>query len=563
MPGTEGRLVISNSTLALNIARCGDAYNPYVTGAVSRGSAHGGAIYAAGSNSVTQISFSTIAYNRADRPNDPTTNGTARGGGIYRAAGSVTIDNSILAENTFENVFGTVIDAGHNLISDRSIEQASPSTIQPTDAQIGFLGLYGGPTETVPLLPGSPAIDAAECSPATDQRGVSRPSGAGCDIGAFEARNDAHYLVVTTSPVPWTPLTVRAGTVRAFMGTNSYIVLGKFEPGRYEVTVEGQGVISPAQSVEITAQSPEVVQVQLDLQMSYTADVAVQETVLDSFTFQPVGSPIPFGHQVIYEFAVTNLGPGTARGLQLSNRFFGGQVVVGAGAATVSNGSVSTNLLDLEPFSSVVVRLTNSILLNATFVSNIVTIVSSEDPNLANNSASAHFRAGPILGDRVVQLTTASPEGWSPTVVVWDPATGKAFFGWSSHGLMSYDPSAAQFEEVTGFNLAPFGVVSLAMAPGGGLLYIGAGDRIIRFDTRTHASTSFNLEANFTSHLAVSPLDSNIVAVANDEFTSQIYHNGIRLTESYGYGGPLAFSQDGTENLPATESADLIFRPPM
>ncbi len=41
------------------------------------------------------------------------------------------------------------------------------------------------------LLLGSPAIDhggtAADGCPATDQRGVIRPQGAACDIGAFEA----------------------------------------------------------------------------------------------------------------------------------------------------------------------------------------------------------------------------------------------------------------------------------------------------------------------------------------------------------------------------------------
>ena len=38
------------------------------------------------------------------------------------------------------------------------------------------------------LLPGSPAIDAAAdaACPATDQRGVARPQGAHCDVGAFE-----------------------------------------------------------------------------------------------------------------------------------------------------------------------------------------------------------------------------------------------------------------------------------------------------------------------------------------------------------------------------------------
>jgi hypothetical protein len=46
----------------------------------------------------------------------------------------------------------------------------------------------GGPTWTHELKVGSPAVDAAVCSPAfdTDQRGVLRPQGSGCDIGAYE-----------------------------------------------------------------------------------------------------------------------------------------------------------------------------------------------------------------------------------------------------------------------------------------------------------------------------------------------------------------------------------------
>jgi hypothetical protein len=58
---------------------------------------------------------------------------------------------------------------------------------------LGSLGNYGGDTQTLPLLPGSPAINAGSPTvcPATDQRGVTRPQGANCDIGAFEAQNTA------------------------------------------------------------------------------------------------------------------------------------------------------------------------------------------------------------------------------------------------------------------------------------------------------------------------------------------------------------------------------------
>jgi hypothetical protein len=53
---------------------------------------------------------------------------------------------------------------------------------------LGPLGAKGGPTKTLALLPGSPATDAGSdtACPSVDQRGVSRPQGSHCDIGAFE-----------------------------------------------------------------------------------------------------------------------------------------------------------------------------------------------------------------------------------------------------------------------------------------------------------------------------------------------------------------------------------------
>jgi hypothetical protein len=56
------------------------------------------------------------------------------------------------------------------------------------DPKLGLLADNGGPTLTMALLPGSPAIDAGNTflAPATDQRGFSRPAGLAADIGAFE-----------------------------------------------------------------------------------------------------------------------------------------------------------------------------------------------------------------------------------------------------------------------------------------------------------------------------------------------------------------------------------------
>ena len=80
---------------------------------------------------------------------------------------------------------GTVADGGHNL----SFGNAGCPGAN-ADPKLGTLGNHGGPTPTIPLLAGSPAIDAIpagdpSCT-GSDQRGMPRPGGSACDIGAFE-----------------------------------------------------------------------------------------------------------------------------------------------------------------------------------------------------------------------------------------------------------------------------------------------------------------------------------------------------------------------------------------
>jgi hypothetical protein len=64
-----------------------------------------------------------------------------------------------------------------------------------TNPVLASLGNYGGPTQTMPPLPGSPAIDAGDDAVtnflATDQRGLPRLQGAHVDIGAVEVNTNA------------------------------------------------------------------------------------------------------------------------------------------------------------------------------------------------------------------------------------------------------------------------------------------------------------------------------------------------------------------------------------
>jgi len=70
-----------------------------------------------------------------------------------------------------------------------------------TDPKLGPLANNGGPTLTMALLPGSPAIDAGNTSvaSATDQRGFPRPAGLAADIGAFEYGSVMPTIAVSRS----------------------------------------------------------------------------------------------------------------------------------------------------------------------------------------------------------------------------------------------------------------------------------------------------------------------------------------------------------------------------
>jgi hypothetical protein len=103
--------------------------------------------------------------------------------------GSTVAVNTIIA-GRFNGIacFGSVVSAGYNLDSDNTCGLTDPTDIPGTNPLLGGLTNNGGPTETHALNFGSPAIDAGGSffCPVTDQRGILRPQGPACDIGAYE-----------------------------------------------------------------------------------------------------------------------------------------------------------------------------------------------------------------------------------------------------------------------------------------------------------------------------------------------------------------------------------------
>lgn len=184
-------LTVSNSTFSTNRAAvdAGAIYNGRgsplaVTNSTFSGNLayYGGAIANIGT---AAVSSSTLSDNAA----------TNSGGAIYNY-GTLTIGATILAGSTVNCLNGgTINDLGYNLSDDSSCGLSSASDLTNTNPMLGTLADNGGPTQTMDLLSGSPAIDQIPtsnplCSPSSsDQRGQARPDEleTECDIGAYTA----------------------------------------------------------------------------------------------------------------------------------------------------------------------------------------------------------------------------------------------------------------------------------------------------------------------------------------------------------------------------------------
>ncbi len=236
----SGRLLLTDSTLDDNEAPFGGGVVSS-TGSVStivnttvhgnRAEEFGGGIYASGGAVSVTLLSSTITGNKSDSDD---TGLTGDGGGIYRAGAPAifSVGNTILAGNTVGTSAslsppvgiqcgGAFTSLGYNL---RQSSETPCTGFSGTGdivnalTGLGSFGNNGGPTPTVPLLTGSPAINGGNpampgpmppACEATDQRGFSRVAFVQpCDIGAVEAQ-------VPTFPFPGNK-TVHAGETLAF-----------------------------------------------------------------------------------------------------------------------------------------------------------------------------------------------------------------------------------------------------------------------------------------------------------------------------------------------------------
>lgn len=154
-----------------------------------------------------------------------------RGGGVGMAGGTLLVRASIVAENTASTGIANECQlleteaesAGHNVFgvdclglrTDPLTDDASGEPVLLSDP-----GNHGGPTPTMALGAGSPAVDRAppeacvdlDDEPlATDQRGEPRPQGAGCDSGAYETTPTPPTTTTTSSTTTTSGPTITTG----------------------------------------------------------------------------------------------------------------------------------------------------------------------------------------------------------------------------------------------------------------------------------------------------------------------------------------------------------------
>jgi predicted outer membrane repeat protein len=197
-------------------------------------------------NTAGTLGGGAFSSNTITATNSTVTNNTATGEGGGLAALDVSLIYATVVNNTaptganieilqFDSLtsFGSVValprgggtncgfepppvttSNGFNFSDDSSCGfTASTDKQNAGDPGLGALADNGGPTQTRLPQSGSPLIDAIpsdSCQAdgasgiSADQRGVSRPQGAGCDIGAVEVE----VVVVAPSPAPPTPVQV-------------------------------------------------------------------------------------------------------------------------------------------------------------------------------------------------------------------------------------------------------------------------------------------------------------------------------------------------------------------
>jgi hypothetical protein len=227
----SGNMTIINTTIVGNEAGQGGAIDNIAQGDIiivnstvtENQATLGGAIAIGGSD--LRVYNSTFALNLASREgNELSTMGIVNINFYNTILACIpgAVDCTASTESTSIEYVNSIVDYG---------------TL--TDFGLAELADNGGPTHTMSLLPGSPLIDAADDAncPTTDQRGITRPQGNHCDIGAYESQTSVIYVkqdaTGENNGASWTDAytDLQSALADASSGDEIWVVGGTYKPG--------------------------------------------------------------------------------------------------------------------------------------------------------------------------------------------------------------------------------------------------------------------------------------------------------------------------------------------
>lgn len=349
---------------------------------------------------------------------------------LINGSSTATLVNSMVVGNTVVSELlagpGTSISATHsrnNLIGHLAdpvlVDGVNGNQVGVSVPLVGVLGDYGGPTRTLPLLPGSPAINAGTAVasvtvPGTDQRG--RPRLGAPDIGAFESQGFsmsrvggnnqstaintafADPLVVDVTAVD-TQEPVTGGQVRFTAPTSGAGAGFSANPAM----VANDGRAQTTATANATAGGPYTVTASLsdgtDPALSSAFSLTNVQPQADLWITKTDGvtEAVP-GGSVTYTITAINLGPSAVTGATVSDTFPTSLsciwTCVGAGGGTCTSGGsshINDKAVNLPVNATVSYFATCAISASASgTLSNTATIAAPTgviDPVSDNNSA--------------------------------------------------------------------------------------------------------------------------------------------------------------------------------
>jgi hypothetical protein len=346
-----GTMTVTDSTIRGNSASwgVGGGINNDVNGYINN------------AGGILTVTDSTISGNSAG----------SNGGGLWNGG---RVLNTIVAGNSSPNgpdVSGALTSLGYNLIGDGSGVSNLTATdlvgtdAQPLDPKLGPLQDNGGPTQTMALLPGSPAIGAGDPTnaPAYDQRGPGYPRvvNGSIDIGAFEVQTPPR--VVTGTPGPDSIVFTLGETASNLTVSINGVVSSLSNATNVEIDGQGGGdsitITDTAAAAHFRVSAHDMLVNGVDI---FSADTNLTWTLVgqgggDTFALQPgasasliarLGNNTLHGPDAASAWTITGKGTGTVGAVT----FQGLATLVGGNAANtfhIEAGGVVGNLIDGGP----------------------------------------------------------------------------------------------------------------------------------------------------------------------------------------------------------------------